>query len=409
MAIPVKMLRLSKVATTAEIIEWLKSPGEPVREGEPLLRVLSEKATVEVEAPASGILLRVLVPAGKEVPVGTLLAWIGQPGETPETSAPAEMAQASVAAAREAERRPSPEPAAPAGKIKAAPAARRLAAEHGINLAEVAGSGPDGMIMPSDVERIIEQRSQGAGEQRGERAGMPEISLPPLEEAVGPEMRIEPLTGIQRVMMQRMTMNRQTVAQATTVAEADVSEIMGLRATVPATLTAWVILAAVRALREYPILNASLRADGIAYHEHVHVGVSVETDAGLMVPVIHNAQQMTLSQIQRELSRLVEAARTGTLAPSDVEGATFTVTNSGVLGSVLYTPMIVPPQSAILGMGRAAKTPVVRDEQVVIRTMMYLCLSYDHRFIAGGIAVRYLQRVRAYLENPVSLVWDAGA
>jgi len=259
------------------------------------------------------------------------------------------------------------------------------------------------MIMSSDVERAIEQRSQGAGEQRGA------ISLPPLEEAVGPEMRIEPLTGIQRVMMQRMTMNRQTVAQATTVAEVDVSEIMGLRATVPATLTAWVILAAVRALREYPILNASLRADGIAYHEHVHVGVSVETDAGLMVPVIHNAQQMTLSQIQRELSRLVEAARTGTLAPSDVEGATFTVTNSGVLGSVLYTPMIVPPQSAILGMGRAAKTPMVRDEQVVIRTMMYLCLSYDHRFIAGGIAVRYLQRVRAYLENPVSLVWDAGA
>jgi len=216
---------------------------------------------------------------------------------------------------------------------------------------------------------------------------------------------MQPLSGIQRIMMSRMSLSRDNVAQATTIAEVDMTEIAEIRETVPATFTAWVILATTRALGEYPILNASLYGDQIAYHPGVHMGVSVETDAGLMVPVIHNAHKMGLSDIHDELSRLVSLAREGTLTPDDVEGATFTVTNSGVLGSVLYTPMIVPPQGAILGMGRVARTPVVRDDQIAIRSMMYLSLSYDHRFIAGGIAVRYLQCVRQYLENPASLVW----
>jgi pyruvate/2-oxoglutarate dehydrogenase complex dihydrolipoamide acyltransferase (E2) component len=403
MATPIKMRRVSKVATTAEVIEWLKSPGDAVHEGEPLMRVLSEKATVDIEAPAAGVLLQVLVPAGQEVQVGTILAWIGQPGEKVDTAAADAPAASRLPSSfvSEPPRSAAPEPA---GKVKATPAARRLAAERGVDLAAIVGSGPGGAITPADVERAAE-----AGGSKGEvESGKPAVgtiqAAPGYRESTEGEPA-EPLSGIQHTMLERMTLNVQSVAQATTVAEVDVTEIMRLRSTVPATLTAWVTLAVARALGEYRLLNASLRRDGIVYHPVVHMGVSVETDAGLMVPVIHDADSMTLAQINAELGRLAEAARSKTLRPADVEGATFTVTNSGVLGSVLYTPMIVPPQSAILGMGRAAKTPVVRDDQILVRTLMYLCLSYDHRFIAGGTAVRYLQRVRSYLENPISLVW----
>jgi pyruvate/2-oxoglutarate dehydrogenase complex dihydrolipoamide acyltransferase (E2) component len=386
MATAVKMPRVSKVATTAEIVEWLKRPGDAVQAGEPLLRVLSEKATVDIEAPAVGVLLAVIAPAGREVAVGALLGWIGQPGERVELAAPSPAPAAAPASATPAT---LPTPAvAGAPRPAASPAARRLARQSGVNLSEMVGSGPAGLITRSDVQRA---------------AAAPAWMQPAEGE------RITPLTGYQRVMIERMTANVQHVAQATTVAEVDVTDIMGLRQSLPATLTAWVILAAARALAEYPILNASLRAGGLAYHDAVHMGVSVETDAGLLVPVIRNAQARTLAQINAELERLVRAARDGSIAPEEMAGATFTVTNSGVLGSVLYTPMIVPPQSAILGMGRAAKTPVVRDDQIVVRTMMYLSLSYDHRHIAGAIAVRYLQRVRAYLENPLTLAWNAGA
>jgi len=400
----VKMGRVSKVSNTAEVVEWLKQPGQAVREGEPLLRVLSEKATVDVEAPAGGALLAILVPAGREVAVGTLLGWIGQAGEAlpaaeaPQVAAPSAPAKAAAAPL------PAPvatRPAAPAGPLRAVPAARRLAAERGIDLAGLAGSGPDGLITVADVESA--QKAEPAP------APLAEPAAPIAELPLAPGERAEPLTGIQRVMLERMTSNVREVAQATTVAEVDVTDVMGLRGNVPATLTAWVVLAAARALGEYPMLNASLRGKELVYHAGADVGVSVETDAGLLVPVIRDAQRLTLSQVNGTLQRLVEAARAGRLAPEEMAGATFTVTNSGVLGSVLYTPMIVPPQSAILGMGRAAKTPVMRDDQMVVRTLMYLCLSYDHRFIAGGTAVRYLQRVRAYLEHPVALVWDAGA
>jgi pyruvate dehydrogenase E2 component (dihydrolipoamide acetyltransferase) len=395
MAIPVKMQRLSKVSTVGEIAEWLKAPGDEVREGEPLLKVLSEKATVEVEAPASGVLLQIVTPRDTEAPVGAVLAWIGEAGE----SIPGAEAQpAPAAGASPAEQLPetqaTTQPEIAGRRVRATPVARRVARDRNIPLHTVAGTGPGGIITRSDVE----QATRPAVEKRSA------APIPPLEPSADTEMR--PLSGIQRIMLGRMELNLDHVAQSTTVAEIDMTEIAGTRDTVPATYTAWVILATARALAEYPILNASLQENQLAYHPGVQMGVSVETDAGLMVPVIHDVHTLGLAHIQAELSRLVQVAREGQLEPADVQGATFTMTNSGVLGSVLYTPMIVPPQGAILGMGRVAKQPVVRNDQIVIRSMMYLCLSYDHRYIAGGVAVRYLQRVRQYLENPVSLLWE---
>jgi len=397
MAIPVKMQRLSKVSTAGEIVEWLKAPGDEVSEGEPLLNVLSEKATIEVESPASGTLLQIVVPRDAEASVGDVLAWIGKPGEQVESPAagkPATDTPAETPATHEQVGTPhSKLPiTATERRVRATPVARHIARDRNIPLNSVTGSGPGGIITRADVEQaakpVVETRP----------------TAPTPASKLSPESAVQPLSGIQRIMMSRMESNRDQVAQATTVAEVDMTEVAGLRDTVPATYTAWVILATVRALAEYPILNSSLHGNQLAYHPGVQVGVSVETDAGLMVPVIHDAHTKWLAGIQTELSRLVQAAREGSLEPADMEGATFTVTNSGVLGSVLYTPMIVPPQIAILGMGRVAKMPVVRDDQIVIRSMMYLSLSYDHRHIAGGTAVRYLQKVRQYLETPVSLV-----
>ncbi len=396
MATPIKMARVSKVAAGAEVVEWLKTSGAEVREGEPVVRVLSEKATIDLEAPASGVFLGAIVAAGREVPAGTVLGWIGQAGEVPPAAEAAPMPQTPIAPAQSARPAGAAAPRAqqPAsGAARAVPAARRAARERGMDLGQVAGSGPGGVITLSDV--AMWQAPSG-------RPAAPS-SAPALAEGE----RLAPLSGIQRVMLERMTQNNAEVAQATTVAEVDVTEVMSLRGVVPATLTAWVILAASRALGEYPLLNAALRGREIVYHGAVHAGVSVETDAGLLAPVIREAQRKSLGQMNAELTRLTQAAREGRLTAEEMAGATFTVTNSGVLGSVLYTPMIVLPQSAILGMGRAAKMPTVRDDQVVIRTLMYLCLSYDHRFIPGGTAVRCLQRIRAFLEAPATLVWDA--
>jgi len=393
MAIPVKMQRLSKVSTVGEIAEWLKAPGDKVQEGEPLLNVLSEKATIEVESPASGTLLRIVVPRDVEASVGDVLAWIGEPGEQIEAPAPDAPAEITPIMEKIPENQSQPHIAAIGRQVRATPAARRIAKDRHISLESVSGSGPGGIITRSDMERTVQPVAKT---QMAAPAPTPEIP---------PDSNVQPLSGIQRIMMGRMELSRDQVAQATTVAEVDMTEITGARDSVPATYTAWVILASVRAMAEYPIVNTSLYGNQLVYHSGVQMGVSVETDAGLMVPVIHDAQARGPSGIHAELGRLIQAAREGALESADVEGATFTVTNSGVLGSVLYTPMIVPPQSAILGMGRVAKLPVVRNDQIVIRSMMYLCLSYDHRHIAGGTAVRYLQRVRQYLENPASMVW----
>ena len=397
MATPIKMERVSKVATVSEVAEWLRSPGELVEAGEPLLRVVSDKATVDVHAPAGGVLLRVDALPKAQVPVGAVLGWIGEPGESLEPPTAGEPSPIVSVGKVDDRAAPTSVPEAPApGKVRASPMARRLAARYELPIAGIAGTGPGGRITRADVE-TARQRQQVPTEPASREA-----LRSPLEP--GLEQKSKPLSGIQRTMMGRMVENVQTVAQATTVAQVDMTEVVSRRETVPGTLTAWVAVAATRALEEYPLLNASLQGDQVAYHAHVNLGVAVETDAGLIVPVIQQADKLRLPQLQEELGRLIEAARQGSLSAEDLDGATFTLTNSGVLGSVLYTPMIVLPQSAILGMGRVEKMPVVRDDAIVVRSMMYLCLSYDHRFIAGGVAVRYLQRVRQFLENVGLLV-----
>jgi pyruvate/2-oxoglutarate dehydrogenase complex dihydrolipoamide acyltransferase (E2) component len=391
-ATPFVLPRLSMTSHEATVLRWYKEAGASFAKGEALLQVELDKATLDVEAPMPGRLTRIIAGPKAVVRVGESLAEVES--EAAPAPAGAVLTSSSDGAPTVAvQSRPRPETAS--GSAAQAISRRSSPAERRREREQAARSATPESLAPQNVQAGARPEPQPPASARA-----PEK---PLEAA---SFQGEPLSGVQRVMLERMTAHLQTVAQATTVAEADMTEITQLRQSVPATFTAWVIWAASRALTEFPVLNASLCGEHVIYHADVNMGVSVETDAGLIVPVMHRANGLSLLQVHQALERLVQAARSRSLSPDEVAGATFTVTNSGVLGSVLYTPLIVPPQSAILGMGRVAKTPVVRNEQIAIRSMMYLCLSYDHRFIAGGTAVRYLQRVRQLLENPLTALWE---
>ncbi len=443
MATAVKMQRLSKFTETSEVVEWFKVPGDPLREGEPLLMVSSDKAMVEIDAPAGGILLKVAVPAGTEVQAGEVLAWIGQPGETLETKDPAAPLPARPPGSETGAEIPS-RPAVP-GRIKAVPAARRLAVEHHLPLEGLSGTGPGQIITKADVEKAIleiaDMRPDGkrkispVARRLAEEQGLeieqiegtgpggqiikadvqrlldePLLAVhptPSLEETpTGPESTVLPLGDLRRAMAQRMTASHQSIVQATTVADVDMTEIVRLRERIPASYTAFVIKAATMSISDFPLINATLEQDTIVLKPHVHMGVAVARDDGLLVPVIRHAESKSLAQIHREIEAYSSRALSRGLTVEEMRGPTMTVTNSGVFGSLLFTPIIVTPQSATLGMGKVAPTPVVRDGQIAVREIMYLCLSYDHRFLDGAIAVRYLQKVKAYLEDPITLLWD---
>jgi pyruvate/2-oxoglutarate dehydrogenase complex dihydrolipoamide acyltransferase (E2) component len=386
------MQRLSKFVETSQVLEWLKSPGEAVQEGEILLTVESDKATVEIPSPTSGILLNIVVEAGAEAPAGAVLAWIGQPGEEPPTQETASLQTDVIAPAQ-----PKPMDRS-RSQIKAVPAARRLAAQHGVILNELIGSGPGGIVTTSDIERVLARRQAHVEGAPAAHAGMSE------EE---PETTIIPLDGLTRGMAQRMTASHQNIVQATTVADVDMTEVVQLRERIPVSYTTFVIKASAQAVPEFPLVNAMLEKGRIVLQRHVHMGVAVATEGGLLVPVIRHVERKALIQIDQELKGLARRARERTLKSSELNEPTMSVTNSGVWGSLLFTPIVVLPQSVTLGMGKVASTPVVREDQIVIRDVMYLCLSYDHRLVDGATAVRYLQRVRSFLEHPTLLLDDS--
>ena len=368
MPVEVKLPKLSMTMQEAQVVEWLVAPGESVESGQPLVTLEVDKATVDLEAPEAGVVKEILVPAESVVEVGAALAVIAMAGESapiPPESVPAE------------ERVP--------GRRKISPLARRLAAEHGLDLDQIEGTGPGGAVVAEDVRALVEAKEGEAGD--GEK-----------------ETEILPLGSVQRSMARRMVSSHQTIVPGTTITDVDMSEVARQRKGLPAGFTAFVIAAASRAVREFPLINATLEGDAITLKKHVHMGVAVQTERGLLVPVIRHAESKSLARIHQELQDLATRARDQTLKIEELGDPTLTVTNSGALGALLFAPVVTLPQSATLGMGRVEPTPVVRAGRIVIREIMYLCLSYDHRFLDGGVAVRYLQRVRASLENPLALL-----
>jgi pyruvate/2-oxoglutarate dehydrogenase complex dihydrolipoamide acyltransferase (E2) component len=390
MAVEVKLSSLGVSIVEGTISRWLKKEGERVEKGEILAEVETEKVNFEIVAPESGVLLKIFYGEKTIAKVDSTVALIGAEGE--DISAFLEK----VAEARkEAEKeRAVPlgrrEKAAP-GEVKAFPAAKNLAKQHGVDIAEVVGTGPGGQVTKEDVERYLVQKR------------------PRLEERIPELEEVLPLVGIRKTIADAMSNSVRTAAHVTTVAEVDMSQLVELRAEIGAkwkeeginlTYVPFVIRAAVRGIEHFPVINSQIVDNTLVIKKYINFGVVVAIQEGLITPVIRRVETKGLKQISKELEEISLRARDRKLSLEDLRGGTITLSNPGVFGAVLATPIIYQPQSAILWMGRIAKMPVVRDEAIVIRSMMYLCLSYDHRAIDGSIAAQFLQHVRRVLEGP---------
>ena len=383
MAAEIIMPRLTDTMLEGRITYWYKTEGESVQENEPFFVVETDKAAVEVMASVTGVLLKILVEEGGSAAVGATVAIVGGRGEEIESLLAGITPEAEEAAGFFSERREEVPP-----RVKASPAAKREARAENVDLAKVNGTGEDGLITVKDVKEYLEKKQQTFDTSRG----------------YGPSERI-PLEGVRKVMAEKMSLSS-TIPQVTTVAETDVTGLVELSRETSITITSFVVRSVVEGLRVYPLINARLDGNEIIVMKYYNIGVSVASPQGLVVPVLHNTEGKDIHTISRELADLAKKTRENRLTLEDVSGRTFTVTNSGVFGSLFFTPRINPPDSAILGMGKIMRQPVVINEAIAIRSMIYLSLSYDHRIIDGETAVKFLQEVKRALESPSALLED---
>ena len=371
MAVQIVMPKLGMAMTEGEVVKWLKEDGAQVAKDEPVVQVMSKKITYEVKAPQAGVLRQAVLPKQK-VSVGAVIGYITAPGEeVPVTPAAPAAAAGSTAQA----------------EVLATPMAKRLAREHGIDLREVRGTGPGGRIQESDVLAYLEQRRQA-----------------PAAPEAPPAARVIPFTGMRRAIAERMTESLQTMAQVTITTEADVTGLVEfvdrLKTRADISYTAVLVKAVAAALKQHPILNSTLVGDEIRLLDEINIGVGVALDEGLIVPVIRNADRLSLAEIDRELKRLAAAARAGTLTVDEVTGSTFTISNLGMYGVDAFTPIINPPEVAILGVGRITEKPAVYRGQVAVRSLMTLSLTFDHRVVDGAPAAAFLQTLAGMLAQP---------
>jgi len=376
MAVEILLPRMTDTMLKGMISYWYKKEGEKVQEGEPFFVLETDKASVEVGASATGFLLKIFVKEGESVDVGGRVAIIGEKGEDIQSLL-------AMIKTKEEEKREAPAMAeqTPSSKVKASPAAKRRAKEEKVDLREVVGTGEGGLITEKDVEKYLKKGKVSEALQK-----------------YGPE-EIITLEGVRKVMSERMALSS-TIPQVTTFAETDVSDLLDLSRETSITITSFVVRTVVEGLKLHPLINASLDGDKIIVKKYYNIGVSVASERGLIVPVLHNTESKDIHQLSEELVDLAKKTRENRLSLEEVSGRTFTVTNSGVFGSLFFTPRINPPESAVLGMGKIMKQPVIRNEEITIRSMMYLGLSYDHRIIDGETAVKFLQEVKKALESP---------
>jgi len=364
------------------VVEWMKQEDEAVAEGEPVVKIMSEKVTYEVPSPASGTLHRIIALAGKEVPIGQVLGILREQGDT-QQELEASVNEALLRPAEperketEKERRLAPPPLRrePA-RIVASPVAKRLAEEHGIDLTGVVGTGPDGRITREDVLRLVEEASQ-------------------FSETI-------PLTGVKRTVAERMAESFRVAPHAIITMDVDMSHAVDLRKRlqergVSVSYNALFLKAAASALREFPLLNSTLKGEEIKVWKAINICLAVDIPSGLVAPVIKDADQRSLVELTRAVEELAAKAKEDRLTAEDTKGGTFTITNLGMLGVDQFQPIINPPQAAILAVGRISQRPVVEGEAIVVKPVATLSLAFDHRIVDGAPAARFLSRLREIL------------
>jgi 2-oxoglutarate dehydrogenase E2 component (dihydrolipoamide succinyltransferase)/2-oxoisovalerate dehydrogenase E2 component (dihydrolipoyl transacylase) len=384
MATDIIMPQLGESIAEGTLLKWLVPLGGRVEKDQPLVEVETDKVSLEIPSPAGGFLAEVLVQEGQTVPVGALLARL-------EESRPAAGVVNRVGGVVV---KPMPEAPPGEGAQHHSPAVRQLAKERGVDLALVAGTGAGGRVTRKDVLDFLAKREpSGAGQEASGEAPSPRVSpLTPQEELL-------PLTTMRRTIAERMVKSRQTSAHVATFFEADFSRVVKAREGLDLTFLPFVVHAVARALREVPILNASWSDQGIVLKKAINLGIAVALEEGLLVPVVRQADRKGLGQLGKEIADLAERARGKRLAPEEVQGGTFTITNHGGGGSLFSTPIIHQPQVAILGVGAVQKRALVINDAIAVRPMAYLSLSFDHRVIDGATADRFMSKVKAFIEQ----------
>jgi len=396
----IKIPEVGESIHEALVSTWLKEDGAQVRRDEVICELETDKINVEITAETSGI-LHIKVPAGETLPIGTLIAILeeGDVPESAETLAPEKPAQPQAAT-----------PAQPRSTASAPvnPAAARLAKEKGLDLQDIAGGGRDGRVRVQDV---ITAKTASA-EEESEPAP---ANLPPATDSDRPVTR-QPMSPIRQKIAQRLLQARQQTAMLTTFNEADLGHVKALRKKhqesfqkkhgIKLGLMSFFVKASIEALKEFPAVNARIDGNDIVYHNYYDIGIAVGTDRGLVVPVLRNADDLTFAEIEQTIADLGEKARAKKLTLADLEGGTFTISNGGIYGSMLSTPILNTPQCGVLGMHNIQDRAVVRDGEIVIRPMMYLALSYDHQLIDGREAVGFLKKIKDYIEDPEELLLE---
>ncbi len=416
MATEIRVPTLGESVSEATVGKWFKKVGDAVKADEPLLELETDKVTVEVPAPAAGVLAEIAAKEGETVGLGALLGSLGA-GDGKVAAKSDAVAQASAKSGADTVKEAEKKTAGIAGpaqieerSAKPAPAAAKILADNNLQADQVAGSGRRGQVLKGDVLDAI---ARGATPQAAEAPAA--VRAPALGDDAGREERVK-MTRLRQTIARRLKDAQDTAAMLTTFNEVDMKPVMDLRSKykdlfekkhgVKLGFMGFFTKAVTHALAEIPAVNAEIDGTDIIYKNFAHIGVAVGTDKGLVVPVVRNADAMSIAEIEKEIGRLGIAARDGKLAMTDMQGGTFTISNGGVYGSLMSTPILNAPQSGILGMHKIQDRPVVIGGQIVIRPMMYLALSYDHRIVDGKEAVTFLVRVKETLEDPERLVLD---
>jgi 2-oxoglutarate dehydrogenase E2 component (dihydrolipoamide succinyltransferase) len=410
MTVEVKVPQLPESVTDATLVSWHKEPGETVRRDENLVDLETDKVVLEVPAPVNGVLKEIRIENGATVTSGELLAML-EPGEVADAvpvAAAVEAAPSSISAVVAA---PGTNDEAGANAEKLSPAVRRLIEEHDVDAEQVRGTGRGGRILKSDVTQFVEQTLHPATVPDEVTSVMP--ALPQAAVTGRGEHRV-PMTRLRKRIAERMVEAQQTAAMLTTFNEIDLTEVIALRARykepfekkhgVKLGFMSFFVNATVEALRRYPAVNASVEDNEIVYHDYFDVGIAVSSERGLIVPVVRDADRLSFAELESTIRDYGVKARDGAISMEDLTGGTFTITNGGVFGSMMSTPILNPPQSGILGMHAIQQRPMAVDGEVVIRPMMYVALTYDHRIIDGSEAVRFLVAIKESLEDPSRLL-----
>ncbi|SEP78709.1 2-oxoglutarate dehydrogenase E2 component [Pseudomonas sp. NFACC02] len=412
MAIEIKAPSFPESVADGTISKWHKQPGEAVKRDELLVDIETDKVVLEVLAEADGVLASIVKGEGDTVLSNELIATLDA-GAT-ASAAPA-AAAAAPAAAPAAAAAPAPAAAGDEDAI-GAPAARKLAEENGIALASIKGTGKDGRVTKEDVVAAIEAKKSAPAAAPAAKPAAAPAAAPVVAAGDRTEKRV-PMTRLRAKVAERLVEAQSTMAMLTTFNEVDMTEVMALRSKykdlfekshngVRLGFMSFFVKAATEALKRFPAVNASIDGSDIVYHGYADVGVAVSSDRGLVVPVLRNAEQMSLAEIEGGIATFGKKARDGKLSIDEMTGGTFTITNGGTFGSMMSTPIVNPPQAAILGMHNIVQRPMAINGQVVIRPMMYLALSYDHRLIDGKEAVTFLVTIKNLLEDPARLLLD---